>query len=313
MEIINLNFKDFKSIFQVPFHIYSSVDFNFLNKGKVEEVFFLGFKEKKYRLGLIIGLNKKKMISPFSAPFGGFIFIKNDVRVNYLDGAIIELEKFAKKKLIKELEITLPPSIYNEKFISKQINSFFRADFNIENVELNNHLNLNIFNEGYINDIWHNARKNLKIALNENMVFRQCLNIEKKKKAYEIIELNRKVRGFPLKMSWQQVCNTIEIIESSFFLIYHEGNYIAAAIIFKVSEGIHQVIYWGDNPEFARFKPINFLSYKVFEHYKKLGAEIIDIGPSTENSSPNLGLAEFKESIGCSVSTKFTFKKEINF
>jgi hypothetical protein len=313
MEIISLNSKDFKNIFQFPFHTYLNVDFNSLNKGKVEEVYFLGFKEKKYRLGLIIGLNKKNILSPFSAPFGGFVFIKSNISINYIEDALFELEKFAKTKHIKEIQITLPPSIYNERFISKQINTFYRAKYNFGNVELNNHFNLNEFNENYISNIWHNARKNLKIALNSDLVFEQCFNIEEKEKAYELIQLNRRVKGFPLKMSWQQVYKTIEIIKSSFFLVSYESSTIAAAMIFEVSEGIHQVIYWGDNPEFSKFKPMNFLSYKVFEHYKKIGAEIIDIGPSTENSIPNIGLAEFKESIGCSSSTKFTFKKRISY
>jgi len=35
----------------------------------------------------------------------------------------------------------------------------------------------------------------------------------------------------------------------------------------------------------------------------------IDIGPSTENSIPNYGLCEFKESIGCDISPKYTFYK----
>jgi hypothetical protein len=56
---------------------------------------------------------------------------------------------------------------------------------------------------------------------------------------------------------------------------------------------------------------MNFLSYKIFEFYKKTGIRIVDIGPSTENSVPNHGLCEFKESIGCDISTKFTYRKEI--
>jgi lipid II:glycine glycyltransferase (peptidoglycan interpeptide bridge formation enzyme) len=68
-----------------------------------------------------------------------------------------------------------------------------------------------------------------------------------------------------------------------------------------------QVIYWGDIPEFSKYKTMNFLSFNIFEHYKKSGLKIVDIGPSTENSIPNYGLCEFKESIGCSIAAKVTF------
>jgi hypothetical protein len=41
----------------------------------------------------------------------------------------------------------------------------------------------------------------------------------------------------------------------------------------------------------------------------KKGMKFVDIGPSTENSIPNYGLCEFKESIGCTVVNKYSFKK----
>ena len=52
---------------------------------------------------------------------------------------------------------------------------------------------------------------------------------------------------------------------------------------------------------------MNFLAYHVFNFYKKNGIKVIDIGPSTENSIPNHGLCEFKESIGCDISPKHSF------
>jgi hypothetical protein len=54
---------------------------------------------------------------------------------------------------------------------------------------------------------------------------------------------------------------------------------------------------------------MNFLSYRLFEHYSKLGFKYFDIGPSTEESVPNLDLAEFKESIGCRIDTKYTLTR----
>jgi len=55
---------------------------------------------------------------------------------------------------------------------------------------------------------------------------------------------------------------------------------------------------------------MNFLSYEVFKYYKENGIEVVDIGPSTEDSIPNHGLCEFKESIGCDLSPKYSFYKK---
>jgi acetyltransferase-like isoleucine patch superfamily enzyme/RimJ/RimL family protein N-acetyltransferase len=52
---------------------------------------------------------------------------------------------------------------------------------------------------------------------------------------------------------------------------------------------------------------MNFLAYKIFEYYSDLNYKFIDLGPSSENSVPNIGLCDFKESIGCDVTLKKKF------
>ena len=63
----------------------------------------------------------------------------------------------------------------------------------------------------------------------------------------------------------------------------------------------------------AALKILNFLSYQIFNFYKKQVIKVVDIGSNTENSIPNYnyGLCEFKESIGCSVLNKSSFSKQI--
>ena len=110
-------------------------------------------------------------------------------------------------------------------------------------------------------------------------------------------------------MTWDQIQETVKVIKADFFIVQQAaGKAIAAAMVFHVAEKIVQVVYWGDLPDFAHLKTMNFLSYKVFEYYKSKEIRIIDIGPSTENSIPNFGLCEFKESIGCDITSKFSFK-----
>ena len=54
-------------------------------------------------------------------------------------------------------------------------------------------------------------------------------------------------------------------------------------------------------------RTMNFLAYKVFKFYKHKKFNFVDIGPSTENSIPNNGLSDFKESIGCDIELKLEF------
>ncbi|MEI6821255.1 MAG: hypothetical protein WCL51_04935 [Bacteroidota bacterium] len=313
MEIIEVKPKEYNLVFNNPYHFYASSEFNYLNEDKCEKVFYLFFKDKKIRLGIIVGLKNNSFFSPFSAPFGGFTYITNDVRIQYIEQAIELLYIWAKEKRIESINITLPPAIYNESFISKQINCLFRKKYEITKIDLNYAYNLINFDINYSNIIWHNARKNLQIAQNSGLLFQKCESYKEKEIAYNIIVKNRNDKGFPLRMNWEQIQDTIKIIPSDFFIIYENLQIpIASAIAFNINKKIVQVIYWGDLFDFAGLKTMNFLSFKLFEYYKSIGKEIVDIGPSTENSFPNYGLCEFKESIGCQINEKTTFVKIIS-
>jgi lipid II:glycine glycyltransferase (peptidoglycan interpeptide bridge formation enzyme) len=161
-----------------------------------------------------------------------------------------------------------------------------------------------------VDSLWQSSRRNLKIALTNELTFIQCSKIEEMERVYEIIRKNREARGFPLRMTFEEIYKTSKIIPANFFIVADKNsNEVASAIAFTVAARIVQIIYWGDLPGFTHLKSMNFLSYKIFEFYKEKEFKFVDIGISTENSNPNYGLCEFKESIGCASSPKYTFSK----
>jgi len=312
MEIIEVDQLGFEQIIAEPYLVFGSANFAFLNRNKVEKVYYLLFRDEKYRLGIIGGIINGSFYSPFSAPFGGFIFLSEDVKISQIDSALELLIEWSKNNNIKRIRLVLPPAIYNESFIAKQSNSLFRKGFIVENIDLNYSFKTDCFPENYSDCIWRNARKNLNVAMKNNLSFHLCQGNVEKQIAYDIIKKNRETKGYPLKMSWNQIVETTAILPSDFFICRdQQGVLVASAIIFNVAKDIVQVIYWGDISEFSHLKTMNFLAYKVFEYYKGQGHRIVDIGPSTENSIPNFGLCEFKESIGCEVSQKMTFLKDL--
>ena len=313
MEIVEAGFNEYAKLLPGPYHVFGSAAFSRINEDKCESVHYLLFKDSKYRLGIVTGIRNNMLLSPFSAPFGGFSFMQEDVRINWIDEALSLLESWAASKQLLAIKLTLPPLVYHESFLSKQISSLYRGGFIIEKADLNYAYHLNQFSADYPASIWYNARKNLKIAITNNFSFRLCNTLDEKQAAYTVIKQNREARGFPLRMTWEQVQHTTTVMPADFFLAENsEGTAVAAAIVFHVARGIVQVIYWGDLPAYAHLKTMNFLSYKVFEYYQQLNFKIVDIGPSTENSIPNFGLCEFKESIGCSISCKFSFSKNLS-
>jgi hypothetical protein len=312
MEIIEADHREYAELIPQPFHIFSDSSFNYLNEDRCDKAYYLLFKDSKYRLGLVAGSRDNILHSAFSAPFGGFCFLQEEVKISHIDEGLKLLTEWAVSQRLYSIKITLPPTIYNETFLSKQINSLYRNDFSMEKVDLNYAYHLHHFDEDYPSSIWYNARKNLRIALGNQLSFGLCVSDQEKQDAYNVIRQNREARGFPLRMTWEQVQRSMAVMPADFFLVKNNGGLsVAAAVIFHVAKKIVQVIYWGDLPEYAGLKTMNFLSYKVFEYYKAQQVDIVDIGPSTENSVPNFGLCEFKESIGCDISCKFSFSKSI--
>ena len=308
MNIIEISPKEYKVIFDNPYHVFNSVDFNELNKYKCDSVHYLIFHDGKIRMGLIIGKKSNSLLSPFSAPFGCFSFLDQHINIKKIDEALQLLDDYSKREKICSIKFILPPLFYSVSFLSQLINALNRNNYTLSYIDLNHIFSTSFFNEKYTTIIHRNARKNLNIALMQNLVFSKTDNMDL---TYSIIAKNRAFRGIPLKMTLEQVKETNRIVKHDAFIVRFKNDYIASALIYHVANKIVQVIYWGDIPEFSSMKTMNFLSYKIFEYYNNSGIEIIDIGPSSEFGLPNYSLCEFKESIGCSVESKFTFEKKI--
>lgn len=313
MEILEADPDFFDMGFPNRKHVYNGADFNELNKDKVESVKYLIFTRKnKNIVGLIGGIANGKFSSPFSAPFGGWSYNK-DMSLTTLGEAHELLENYLAKQNIRYIKIVLPPLFYDETALSLMFNIAYRRSYSLANVDLNYQFNLDNFNADYISWVSYNARRNFKIAEESNLTVEKVTSQADIKKAYDIIAQNRAERGFPLKMTFESVQDTIKIVPADFFIVYTKDKVAAAsAMLFHVNKEVVQVVYWGHIGEFSPIKPINYLSYHLFDYYKKAGFKYVDIGPSTDGSEPNYGLIEFKDSIGCSVSPKLTFEKKLS-
>ncbi|OYU85090.1 MAG: hypothetical protein CFE24_03780 [Flavobacterium sp. BFFFF2] len=311
MEIREVDVSTYKSYLKSTSHVFNSVEFTELNSDKCDQVFYLLFKSEKVCCGISVGIRNGNVLSPFSAPFGGFEAIQPDVYVKQLIEATQLLQSWTIQKGFHSLKITLPPTIYGNDWISKQVAAFSETRLDVECIDINYHINTFQSTGQYQDSLRRNARKNLNRALASDLFFEK-VSSERYEMVYEIIANNRAQRVFPLRLSFEQIQQTIQVVNASFFLVSHLQTPIASALVFEVSPTIHQVVYWGDLLEFSQFKPMNFLSFKLFDYFSVQGIHLLDIGPSTEHGKLNIGLGDFKESIGCKLSEKYTFCKKFN-
>ncbi len=287
-------------------HAYNTADFAALNAAKADSVhFLLAAEDGKVRFGLVLGEREGMLLSPFSAPFGGFSQHKNP-SFECVDETVAALRRYAENRGMNVC-ITLPPAFYEPRLIAHTVNALSRQGA-LHHIDLNYHFHIASF-DNYDTVSSYAARKNLRRAMTEQWEF-VCVDsadAEGVAAAYEVIRLNREEHGYPLRMSLDDVLSTIRIIPADFFIMRHEGQNVAAAQVFHVAEGIAQVVYWGDLRCCSHLRTMNIFTYRLFAHYRQCGLRMLDIGPSTVDGVPNYGLCVFKESIGCVPTPKFQF------
>ena len=296
---------EYRQLFPHPRHVFNSVDFTELNKEKCSSVQYLCFSENKARIGLVVGEKDGQFWSPFSAPFGGFDANQPD-RIEYYDEAVALLKAHL-EAAGKSLIIVLPPTVYGS-YTAKMYNALIRGGAQLLFSELNYAYELDRFKDFEAN-LERSARKNFHNARQYPFEFQQLERTpENITRAYTVIRDNRESKGYALQMSLESVLRTAPVVGAEFFMMSLDGADVAAAMVYPVTEGINQVIYWGDAPGYADCRAMNYFTYKVFEHYFDQGLKVLDIGPSSVEGIPNYGLCSFKENLGCTISLRHVFQ-----
>ena len=312
MDIIDISAEEYCDVVRKPFSRFETSDFVELNKHKVSEIKYFLFRNNKVRFALVGGNQDGVLKFPFSASYSILSVLSNSNPISYYYESLQSLIDYAKSNGIKQIVFNTPPMSYDVSHITKMNNALLGVGFAISSCDINFEFNLIHYDESsYRNNMHYNARKNYQTACNANLFFEKSNDFEL---AYDIIRINRQERGFPLRMTLEEVKKTSEIIPTDLFVVKtSEGTAIASAIVHHLKEKIVRVVYWGNTEAGYKLRPVNFLSYNLFKYYANSGdVDIIDIGTSTVDGIPNFGLCDFKESIGCVCSPKINFVYSIN-
>lgn len=300
MTMTEVSAHDYANIFSGKI-VYNTVGFSLLNESKCDRLRFLVFGDKKARLGLILGEKSSVLKSPFSAPFGGFISLRNQPAKVYIE-AIEELKNnFTREKAVI---ITLPPYFYDEDNIAKTAFALEYTGAECQSI-LNYHCNLDDYATAE-DSLSPDQRRNYRISLASGFTFRclsskECGNVSR---IYDVIRRNREEKGYYLAMTLDEVIKTGKTVPADLFIVEKDAVDVAAALVYRVSDTVAQVIYWGDISSASRMHPMSLLSTNIFNYYKNAGLTFVDVGPAGDFNELNSGLCAYKERIGCTASVK---------
>ncbi|NLO24502.1 MAG: hypothetical protein GX116_09290 [Fibrobacter sp.] len=301
MQCLLVSAETYKQAFEQEFLDYRSVAFNELNASKVHSIQYLLFqKNKKNLAGISFGQKGSAFYSPFSAPFGGFIFNK-ELRIEDLEALVDSLIQYVKTQK-RNYEITFPPLFLK----SMDPRFLFLLQKEISAIELNYVMDLKA--KEYQKLLTREGRRNLNKAKTFPYSLVLASSSQDKELAYQTIAQNRKEKSYPLKMSLDDLKKTGKVMDIHFFNLYYQETPVASAIVYLLNPQTAHLIYWGDLQDFSKYRPMNFLAFSLFHFYKDLKYEFLDLGPSSENTRLNSGLSHFKEVVGAFPSLKYSVK-----
>jgi hypothetical protein len=206
---------------------------------------------------------------------------------------------------LKKVEIILPPALYHPSFNAKMVNALIRSGFSMETPEITNWIDLHQFTGVFT---FFASRKQFNQAIRHELSFHVVSGQTEKENAYETIRQNRERFGRAIYMSFVDLLNINELWPVDFFCVKDkEGNMLASAICYRGHPNIIQSIFWADSEEGRPLRAMDFCALNLWNHYKSLGYDAIDIGRSSISGIPDEGLVRFKESLDCTSSLRFTF------
>ena len=204
-----------------------------------------------------------------------------------------------------------PPLYYNENLLSGFVSSFYRMGYIATDVDVSYSLDLRELNSGrerYDELITAKGRKGLRKAERNRLYIKKCKNKDEYKIAYDIVKKGHEYMGYPVRMSFEQLYETLLLVEHDVFIVEGpNGESMVSEFLYRINRDIVLGVYVGVLPEYRDKNGMNLLTYYTIQYYGNLGYKIIDKSISTVESEPNYGLMNFKESVGCKRSLKYSF------
>lgn len=307
--LLNLESSLFKYHFPSDPHLFISEDFIALNAYKSDKIVRLVQDTEKVQIGLVAGIRNAILMSPFSAPYGGFHFkSENNIYPGAIESFLNDLQEYARAESLAGIVITLPPDIYCQSSNAKLVNAFIRLGFKMSIPDITNWVDLNLFTNVYTHPA---SRTYYNQGVKKGLGFELVTSLEESELIYNLIVENRSRMGRPIHMTFRDILETGKLFMTDFFKVTNPGGEIVAgAIFYRAHPTIAFAVFWGDAIAGRPVRAMDFLVFNLWAFYKEKGYKFIDLGKSTESGLPNEGLLRFKETHECISSLKYTFSWE---
>lgn len=250
------------------------------------------------------------LLSGHSAPFGGPDLASPDPSVEdvvaLVSGALAALRQDG----VRTARIRARPLVYSA---AESLVEYALLDqgFAVEHCDLNMHVDLSAFApaDDVLDLLRSRKRRYVRAALRQEVELAEVDDGEGLATLHAIIAGNRRAKGRPepLGLDYLRRARAAFPGRIRMQLLLVEGRAVAGAVVYRVLDGIDQVVHWADAPGEER-SPMDLLAYLVYADCLRRGARLVDLGPASDDQGRlNPGLAEFKRSVGAAPGTRKVF------
>lgn len=255
-------------------------------------------------------LEKVRASSPLKAPFGSFE-CKQGLDASILFDFINYILQDLKNKGIRQLSI------------KQSIDGYLPAQNALINTLLLNHgfsiVNAEVANLIMIDPVQYETKlhdwekRKLKQAKKEHFSF-EVVKKNRLTEVYTFIENCRAQKKYALSMPLKDLKKLQQTIPDAIhlFSIKRNKEMIAACIAIKVSPTILYTFYYDHASPYQKISPVVMLIEGIYNFCSQNKIKILDLGTAALQGKPNFNLLTFKQHLGASYSTKFTFEKHLD-
>ncbi len=256
------------------------------------------------------------LVSGHSAPFGGPDLVREDPTVEdvvgLVDGALTRLRADG----LTGARIRCRPAVYSaaEPLLEYAL---LQAGMRIEHCDLNQSVDLRgLGPDGDpLSLLGRKRARDVRADLTEPYGFAEAGSPDDVAVAHGILAANRAAHGRPAGLDARYLLEVRAAFPGRVrvWLLRHSRRPVAAAVVYRVLDDVDLLVAWGDDAEHGlQRSPMNLLAHRLVQRSLRTGARLLDLGPSSEKDGrPNLGLAQFKRSVGAAPGNRKVFVVEL--
>jgi hypothetical protein len=283
--------------------LYNEEKFSALNIEGQQRYCRIDYRAESRLIGSLAGvIDGGVFTSGYSAGFGGPDFLRDGEQVDFIfglvDHCLAELGKYG----IRRAVIRTKPQHYSasEPYVHFAL---LRRGFEIVSANINFYLSPGRYNspEEYVQALKSPNRRHLRHGLAQNYEWNEAGSEEEWQSGYRILAENRRTaHDSGLSLSYDYIVRLRAAFHQRIrlFQLSHEGKGVAAVLIYDISRGRWQVMYWGDLGRGAYVAPMNVLAFHTVVSAMEGSIKTVDLGVSTSDVNINHGGIQFKTNVG---------------